>query len=617
MQYEPPYGVTDPNASYINGNPAAGIAGSIPPAQAIENPQREIVNLITKGGYVPSDADLFQLTRATRRAAFAFATDTGSQNSLSIAVDPPITAYEQGTELRVLVAYDNTGPATIRVNGLTTQQIVRKDGTPVLAGDLRQNGVAVLVYDGANFQLTSGTTGSVTVTGGWFNGADYMVDTGTPNHIVGTPGIAPTAYAAGQGFTVLVKNQNSGPVDINVNALGVIPIKLPGNVDLAPGDIKPNMLIRLWSDGTTFKMLSPIWMERIDTALTFNVGPNAGADFVDLNAAMFWLSRRRIDAAGSVNFSLQGSTSGNALIHNYSASVVIEHPDGDRLTITGPAPAFIPTPGNFTSTGYSAAAINNDANANINTLRTAFRTELRFNGNFGLVCRGRVGLLQNFMVSGGAGFPTSYNTGINIWAGWTSINCVASVNSASTNWYVNVNASLTGTNFYSVGSTVFSVGLAHSADLIIGDAGSVASSFVVAGAYVDGIQAAHGAIIQITTPTNMPRIYSCGQCGINHWGASSVHCEDLYTLYLGWVGVKTVSANAWVYNAQISYANQGFVVSQQGNIDCSNSYTAAIAAGDYSAFVGGMMYAAGFTNGSAQFSPARNTLGNSNAYIAA
>ena len=62
--------------------------------------------MIMKGGYITSDADLFQLTRAARRAAFSFATDTGSQNNLSIALDPPITAYEQGTELRVMCAYD-------------------------------------------------------------------------------------------------------------------------------------------------------------------------------------------------------------------------------------------------------------------------------------------------------------------------------------------------------------------------------------------------------------------------------------------------------------------------------------------------------------------------------
>ena len=36
-----------------------------------------------------------------------------------------------------------------------------------------------------------------------------------------------------------MKNRNTGPVDINVNGLGVIPMKAPGNIDLAAGDIMP------------------------------------------------------------------------------------------------------------------------------------------------------------------------------------------------------------------------------------------------------------------------------------------------------------------------------------------------------------------------------------------
>ena len=36
MKYVPPLGATDPNASYQDGNPEAGILGSIVPAAAID-----------------------------------------------------------------------------------------------------------------------------------------------------------------------------------------------------------------------------------------------------------------------------------------------------------------------------------------------------------------------------------------------------------------------------------------------------------------------------------------------------------------------------------------------------------------------------------------------------
>ena len=50
MRYFQPFGVTDPNASYINGDRTVGRAGSIIPAEAIEQTQREIVEVIDKSG---------------------------------------------------------------------------------------------------------------------------------------------------------------------------------------------------------------------------------------------------------------------------------------------------------------------------------------------------------------------------------------------------------------------------------------------------------------------------------------------------------------------------------------------------------------------------------------
>lgn len=53
-----------PEPPYIDGNPAGGIKGSIPPAAAIEHPMREILNVITFPGLVPTESDLTQLLQA-------------------------------------------------------------------------------------------------------------------------------------------------------------------------------------------------------------------------------------------------------------------------------------------------------------------------------------------------------------------------------------------------------------------------------------------------------------------------------------------------------------------------------------------------------------------------
>ena len=76
MKYNQPYGISDPNAPYLNGNPSTGQMGSIPPAWSIEHDQREIVAVIQYAAdnglldynsevcHNPSEADLTQLLKA-------------------------------------------------------------------------------------------------------------------------------------------------------------------------------------------------------------------------------------------------------------------------------------------------------------------------------------------------------------------------------------------------------------------------------------------------------------------------------------------------------------------------------------------------------------------------
>ena len=64
MDYNKPFDQTNPAAGYVNGNPATNTAGSIPCAEGLEFPQREIVAAITAAGLTPSNADLTQLLQA-------------------------------------------------------------------------------------------------------------------------------------------------------------------------------------------------------------------------------------------------------------------------------------------------------------------------------------------------------------------------------------------------------------------------------------------------------------------------------------------------------------------------------------------------------------------------
>ena len=63
MKYTQPLNEVE-DAHYVNGDPTIGQTGSIIPAGALENPQREIVNAITDAGLTPSASNNSQLAQA-------------------------------------------------------------------------------------------------------------------------------------------------------------------------------------------------------------------------------------------------------------------------------------------------------------------------------------------------------------------------------------------------------------------------------------------------------------------------------------------------------------------------------------------------------------------------
>ncbi|WP_054308910.1 DUF2793 domain-containing protein [Mesorhizobium sp. 1M-11] len=64
MKYQAPFGSPDPNAGYVDKNVPGAVAGSKVPAKAVEQPQRELLYVLTQAGLVPSDNDLTQLWQA-------------------------------------------------------------------------------------------------------------------------------------------------------------------------------------------------------------------------------------------------------------------------------------------------------------------------------------------------------------------------------------------------------------------------------------------------------------------------------------------------------------------------------------------------------------------------
>jgi hypothetical protein len=110
MQYQPPVNgnLADPNRPYTNPNPANGIEGSVPSAEAIEHPMREIVEVITyflgtvENPLPASDADLQQLRKAIQQAVI-----DGTSDALRRTVSATLGAGFWTTPVPATVAGGN------------------------------------------------------------------------------------------------------------------------------------------------------------------------------------------------------------------------------------------------------------------------------------------------------------------------------------------------------------------------------------------------------------------------------------------------------------------------------------------------------------------------------
>lgn len=161
MRYNPPYGISDPEGPYINGDPSIGRAGSIPPAESIEYPQREIVNLIKDVNIAtPDNSDLRQLAKAIQSQRLNYSEDFGTANAYFAQLTPAPDDYFAGMVVRLKIANTNAGDSTLACNTLTPKHVVRPDGTNLQQYDLITGAIATFTYDGAKWVLAGGAAAS-------------------------------------------------------------------------------------------------------------------------------------------------------------------------------------------------------------------------------------------------------------------------------------------------------------------------------------------------------------------------------------------------------------------------------------------------------------------------
>lgn len=162
MKYIKPFDAVDENASYVNGNPSAGIQGSIIDARAIEHIMREGLALITGANLVPAELDLQQMLRAVRGGALGYVIGAGIANTQTFALDPPPASWAEVRTITLVPAASNTGGAATLACGALPPLPLRWRGIADLPAGILMMGVpTTIIIDGTSAHVAGGTRGRV------------------------------------------------------------------------------------------------------------------------------------------------------------------------------------------------------------------------------------------------------------------------------------------------------------------------------------------------------------------------------------------------------------------------------------------------------------------------
>lgn len=323
MKYNAPFGSTDANASYVDKNTPAAVRGSAVPARAIEDPQRELVDVIAKSGITPEDQ--LQLGQAIQRGRLNVGVVGGTPNAILATLNPVPPSLSMGMDIVLNITTPNTGPVTLNVNGIGAVQVVNLFGSALSGRELI--GPVRFTFDGAKWWasvtqpvLTANLIFYVNAATG--NDANNGVSAATP--------FATMQAAVRQAQRI---NLNGYSIDINVaNGVYAGPVILgavSGGVVTITGNIAtPTNCVVTQPLGSCFLGITGQWRLR-----GFSVATVASSGTDPASGVYAAASGAQLDISDMVF----GSCVGAHIYSSNGGSVLIT----GKVSITGSAPATL------------------------------------------------------------------------------------------------------------------------------------------------------------------------------------------------------------------------------------------------------------------------------------
>ena len=186
----------------------------------------------------------------------------GTANSIELSSDE-ISSYTAGLSVAFKVETENTGAVMVEIEDYGAVALRKADNSEFAAGELTDNRMVIMVYDGTRFLSNVDTTETVGGKSYYVAPADFaQTGNAATMTIDGFPG-----YEEGQVFAFTAEVTNTGNVNIRVNSESFYTVRRPDGNHFGAGEFMDGSLYFVMFTGLTFMSLGAAVD---DTTLEFN-----------------------------------------------------------------------------------------------------------------------------------------------------------------------------------------------------------------------------------------------------------------------------------------------------------------------------------------------------------